>query len=928
MKKVLALLMILTLCAGIFPAQAIAGGMETIPAAPFFEDLSVTPSIPHIYSGGNPVLDTGVLTALLRWKNNARLNDVESFMNSTTAAGEARKIEEYNTRPRNGMYGIEDATGWAFTTGADNYNRMAIRVPILGLLDRNNILNTMQAFLNSKFTGEAPHIYPEDVFGAVNTALNKIEINGSKPQELSFETESESKNKLIDLMNSSIERMHEDGDPTLTETEKKQLTDIVTGAMGTGYAPQAGASEGDVLSVSLFGLVQNDKGEWVETEYTEPISFEVLFENDGKTFSSGCSHDWVWYNTDDISHYQYCTKCEAVKDGSEGAHTWNVVVNTAATCTADANITKTCSVCGRVNTSHKPDPETDAENLLAHHVWKEEWDGNAAAHWKTCTVCGVETEHQDHGSYTNVQVTTPRTCTQNASATATCGICGATGLYLLGVDLQAINNPDYLASGHDFTGPLKYDRKTCTAEGQGNHAPTCKNCGERDIQNATAHTWTGLHTVSNGTCGDPNDPVIQEASCECGATLHIEKPREHVPVLDTSKDVQATCTESGKINGHRCTICGTFYDYEFVEALGHDFVKDDEQKADCEKEGYIHYTCSRCGEEKKEIIEKKSANGQHKWVKNVGLAPTCLTDGTYDGEVCEICGAQRKAQGDYGKLDALGHQVQADTTSHGRTRKKVSVSGTPIELTTYLTIYSCKRCGASLGSEYWTVATATASVEGGARYEIASGRNAEITDLKNGIHVDGNMANDGGVHFNGSVLDALDQVIEQGKSKYQYKKVKANSFIIEFTDEFLSEIADGTYPVEIINGSEYWPMLVTVKDHKLVSLSDMEIPVAQELTEAEFKKLIADFEAQGIHGKSLYVAPLDESVDHPLGDVDLNGKVEAADARLALRAAVGLEEYDARSAQFKLADADKSKKIEAGDARLILRAAVGLENLG
>ena len=64
-----------------------------------------------------------------------------------------------------------------------------------------------------------------------------------------------------------------------------------------------------------------------------------------------------------------------------------------------------------------------------------------------------------------------------------------------------------------------------------------------------------------------------------------------------------------------------------------------------------------------------------------------------------------------------------------------------------------------------------------------------------------------------------------------------------------------------------------------------------------------------------------------LGDVDLNGKIEAADARLALRAAVGLETYAANSVQYKAADADKNKKLEAADARLILRAAVGLEQL-
>ena len=61
------------------------------------------------------------------------------------------------------------------------------------------------------------------------------------------------------------------------------------------------------------------------------------------------------------------------------------------------------------------------------------------------------------------------------------------------------------------------------------------------------------------------------------------------------------------------------------------------------------------------------------------------------------------------------------------------------------------------------------------------------------------------------------------------------------------------------------------------------------------------------------------------GDVDLDGTVTAADARLALRACVDLEVLSVKSETA--ADADKDNDITAADARLILRAAVGLETL-
>ena len=70
-----------------------------------------------------------------------------------------------------------------------------------------------------------------------------------------------------------------------------------------------------------------------------------------------------------------------------------------------------------------------------------------------------------------------------------------------------------------------------------------------------------------------------------------------------------------------------------------------------------------------------------------------------------------------------------------------------------------------------------------------------------------------------------------------------------------------------------------------------------------------------------------EELKQAPGDVSGDGEVTAEDARLALRAAVGLENYAEGSPEFLAADATKDGAITAEDARLILRAAVGLESL-
>lgn len=60
-----------------------------------------------------------------------------------------------------------------------------------------------------------------------------------------------------------------------------------------------------------------------------------------------------------------------------------------------------------------------------------------------------------------------------------------------------------------------------------------------------------------------------------------------------------------------------------------------------------------------------------------------------------------------------------------------------------------------------------------------------------------------------------------------------------------------------------------------------------------------------------------------MADLDLDGEVTAADARLALRIAVKLDNAD--DALKAAADVDGDRKVTAADARLILRMAVGLE---
>lgn len=76
---------------------------------------------------------------------------------------------------------------------------------------------------------------------------------------------------------------------------------------------------------------------------------------------------------------------------------------------------------------------------------------------------------------------------------------------------------------------------------------------------------------------------------------------------------------------------------------------------------------------------------------------------------------------------------------------------------------------------------------------------------------------------------------------------------------------------------------------------------------------------------------VDDSINNDdrylLGDVNLDGKVTPADARLALRIAARLETMPEKdSVQFKNADVNKDGEITPSDARIILRVAARLQN--
>lgn len=127
--------------------------------------------------------------------------------------------------------------------------------------------------------------------------------------------------------------------------------------------------------------------------------------------------------------------------------------------------------------------------------------------------------------------------------------------------------------------------------------------------------------------GDPS--WADCAGSQYGGTLTWQK-HDHQYILS---EVAPTCTESG-YTLHKCAACGSFYQSDYIDALGHTPVADPAVEATCTKEGLTAGShCSVCGE----IIEKQEVV---KTLEHIFDNYVSNGDATYDadGTKTAVCG--------------------------------------------------------------------------------------------------------------------------------------------------------------------------------------------------------------------------------------------------------------------------------------------------
>ena len=359
-----------------------------------------------------------------------------------------------------------------------------------------------------------------------------------------------------------------------------------------------------------------------------------------------------------------------------------------------------------------------------------------------------------------------------------------------------------------------------------------------------------------------------------------------------------TCTEIGWEAYQTCSRC-EYTEYAELPALGHDYIDHEAQSPTCTDIGWEAYrTCSRC--EYTEYAELPALG--HDYIDHEAQTPTCTRIGWEAYRTCSRC-----EYTEYAELPALGH----DYIEH----EAQTPTCTELGWEAYRT---CSRCEytdyaelPALGHDYidHEAQTPTCTEIGWEAYRTCS--RCEYTDY--------------------AELPAL------GHLEKTVPGVPATCTSGGTTDSVVCERCGETLTaaVQIPAPGHSWGEWTELNEtlHQRVCANDPLHAETEAHTwnEGEVTKPVTAFENGELTLTCLVCGAVrTEIIEKPavtsanIGDIDGDEKLTAADARLALRAAVGLENYEGLIAD--IADADRSGTITASDARLILRAAVGLED--
>ena len=347
----------------------------------------------------------------------------------------------------------------------------------------------------------------------------------------------------------------------------------------------------------------------VEHRTTAPTgahSFEKISETAASCTSAG-SIEWKC-KTHENCEADYTETLDVLP------HTQKIAYS-APTCIGEGSSKIICEKCGA---------EIKSETISATGI--HDFSGEGVKSDAGCTATGTmtytcktdgcnekKTETIPAKGHTFVTTVTDAKCGEKGSVVTSCTTCN---------DPQYTKTVELGAKGHIW-GATPTDTKKATCEADGSETYKCQNCDATNVVvlPKLGHSWSEWTKVD---ATSTVDGYWTHTCSNCDKTETLTIPRGHTLVKDTKNSYAATCTADGKeiyiCEGH--TDCGVKIEITLTK-LQHT-VAQREIEATCENEGKVEAYCSKCNNVlSTETIPVKA----HAYEAQTPVAPACTTSG-------------------------------------------------------------------------------------------------------------------------------------------------------------------------------------------------------------------------------------------------------------------------------------------------------------
>ena len=372
--------------------------------------------------------------------------------------------------------------------------------------------------------------------------------------------------------------------------------------------------------------------------------------------------------------------------------------------------------------------------------------------------------------------------------------------------------------------------------------------------------------------------TVTVAQLTIAAKGHTESTREEI-LIDSS------CSNDGSYNlVTYCNVCNEILKTEtkVIPATGnHSYVTEiKRENATCNTAGYVVMSCV-CGETKTETLDPDADNHENIVILNA-VEPTCTEAGLTEGKICTVCGVITLEQQ---IIEKTGHSEvtvkgeNATCTENGLTDGKM-----------------CTVCGEITLEQQIIEKTGHSEV-------TVKGENATCTE--NGL-TDGKMCTVCGE------ITLEQQIIE----KTGHSEIDIEAKAPTCTEK-------GSEAGKICSVCN--EIVVAVKETDMLGHNPGEWETVKEAQIGKDGLIQQKCTRCGDVLEEKIIPALAEKPKNALGDVNNDGKVTAADARLVLRMSAKIDPYS--DDQIVYLDLNKDGKITAADARILLRISAKIESI-